>query len=83
MQTTKLLTVIVLAAMLGAPLAGCATRGKVKLSAARMCAAAGGTYVNKTCNPGATNQKTAKQMCEAHGGWYMADLDQCEVEGEP
>ena len=83
MRRFRTLWVIALAVLLVAPLGGCATKGKARLSAQKMCAAAGGTYANRTCNPGATNQKTAKQMCDAHGGWYQADLDICEVEGEP
>jgi hypothetical protein len=47
-----------------------------------MCEAAGGAYVGTTCNPGGTNPRTAKQMCDAHGGTYRADLDACQV-GSP
>lgn len=81
MVKLRTVSVIMCAGLLVLPLAGCAK--KVKLSMTKMCQGAGGTYVNGTCNPGQTNQKTAKQMCDAHGGWYMPSLDQCEVEGEP
>jgi hypothetical protein len=82
-ESLKLVSVVMVAGLLAMPVAGCATKGKARLTAKRMCEAAGGTYANKTCNPGAANQRTAKQMCDAHGGWYQADLDMCEVEGEP
>ena len=46
-----------------------------------MCEAAGGTYTANTCNSGTPNAKTAAQMCRAHGGVYISDLDMCEIAG--
>jgi predicted dehydrogenase len=45
--------------------------------------AAGGTYSGNTCDPGKPgNQKTAKQMCDAHNGVYDSVLDMCEMQGD-
>jgi hypothetical protein len=43
-----------------------------------MCAAAGGTYSNGSCQPGG-DIRTAQQMCAAHGGTYFEGGDYCEV----
>ena len=68
-------------ALLALPLAACSS--KVRLKSSTMCQAAGGTYSGGTCNPGAVNARSALQMCQAHGGMYIADLDACEMEGAP
>jgi hypothetical protein len=60
------------------PLAACSNC--VKLSSARMCTAAGGTYTAGTCNSGAA-QKTGAEMCQGHGGVYDPVLDMCEMAG--
>ena len=78
MAVGKAFATVMLAGLVALPLAGCAS--KVRLSAKKMCEATGGTYSDKTCNPGSPNPRTAAQMCQAHGGWYQADLDVCEVE---
>jgi hypothetical protein len=62
------------------PLAACSS--SVKLSSAKMCTAAGGIYSAGACNAGTPNQKTAKQMCDAHGGVYDSVLDMCEMPGD-
>lgn len=61
------------------PLAACSN--SVRLSSAKMCTAAGGSYVANLCNPGAPNQKTGSEMCQAHGGMYDPALDLCEIPG--
>ncbi len=78
MRIGKTLATVTLATLVALLLAGCA--GKVRLSSQKMCEATGGTYSNKMCNPGTSNPRSAAQMCQAHGGWYQADLDTCEIE---
>jgi hypothetical protein len=79
MGSRRMLMTTAMVALLALPLAACSS--KVRLSSAKMCTAAGGTYSANTCNPGTVNAKTATQMCDAHGGMYIADLDACEMEG--
>jgi hypothetical protein len=67
-------------ALLALPLAACSS--SMRLKSSRMCAATGGTYSGNTCNPGTPNAKSATQMCMAHGGVYIVDLDMCEIEGD-
>ena len=52
--------------------------GPTRLSSSAICAAAGGTYSDGTCEP-ADGTRTAQQMCEAHNGTYFAGGDYCEV----
>jgi hypothetical protein len=75
--STAILTAMV--AFMAVPLAACSS--SVKLDSAKMCTAAGGTYSAGVCNPGTSNQRTAKQMCDAHGGVYNIALDMCEIQG--
>jgi len=78
-RKTLVMTAVTL--VLALPLAACSS--SVRLSSRKMCEASGGTYSGNTCNPPAAgNQKTAMQMCQAHGGVYIKDLDMCEVVGE-
>ena len=78
MRSTK--TLIALVALLALPLAACSSTARIRSS--RLCTAAGGTYSNGTCNPGTPNMKTAKQMCDAHGGVFDSVLDMCEMQGD-
>ena len=80
MGSRKMLMTTAMVALLALPLASCTS--SMRLKSARMCAAAGGTYSGNTCNPGTPNAKTATQMCQAHGGTYIAALDMCEMEGD-
>ena len=80
MGSRKMLMTTAMVALLALPLAACS--GKAKLSSAKMCTAAGGTYSGNTCNPGTPNAKSAMQMCQAHGGTYITALDMCEMEGD-
>ena len=80
MGSRKMLLSIATVALLALPLAACSPT--VKLKSEKMCAASGGTYSGNTCNPGQTNQKTAKQMCDAHGGVYDPIVDICEMPGD-
>ena len=73
-------TLIAIVALLALPLAACSNTAKVRSS--RLCTAAGGTYSGNTCNPGTPNMKTAKQMCDAHGGVFDSVLDYCEMPGD-
>ena len=76
---SKALTGVMLAAAIAMSLAGCATKGK--LGAAKMCAAAGGTYSAQTqsCNVPASAGRKASDMCTAHGGYYDQTAQTCEV----
>ena len=62
--------------LLAIPLSSCAS--SVTLSSARMCSAAGGTYIANVCSQG-TRRTTAVQMCQAHGGVYDPVADMCEI----
>lgn len=79
MDSRKMLMTTAMVALLALPLASCSST--MRLKSERMCTAAGGTYSGNTCNPGTPNARSATQMCQAHGGVYMADLDICEIEG--
>jgi hypothetical protein len=62
------------------PLAGCASaRGKI--TSARLCAHAGGTYSaqSHTCNAPAQNNRGAAAQCQDGGGYYDPVADVCEV----
>ena len=52
--------------------------GPARFSSSAICAAAGGTYSDGTCEP-ADGTRTAQQMCAAHNGTYFAGGDYCEV----
>src|SRR6266508_211347 len=80
MGSRKMLMTTALVALLALPLAACS--GTIKKSSGSLCTAAGGTYSGNTCNPGTPNQKTATQMCQAHGGVYDSVLDMCEMPGD-
>ena len=59
---------------------GCASRGKVRLSASTMCKAHGGTYDTRTKSCTYTVvTKSAKETCEAHDGFYDPAADVCEI----
>ena len=75
----KVMLAMTLAVALVVPLAGCASKGK--LSAARMCAGAGGKYNQQTdtCDAPAQNARKASEMCQAHGGYYDPNARTCEV----
>jgi hypothetical protein len=71
---------IALAVVLMMPLAGCASsRGRI--SSARLCAHAGGTYSAQAhmCNAPAQNSRSAAEQCQAGGGYYDQVADVCEV----
>jgi exo-beta-1,3-glucanase (GH17 family) len=52
--------------------------GPTRLSSSAICAKAGGTYSDGTCEA-ADDTRTAQQVCEAHNGTYFAGGDYCEV----
>jgi exo-beta-1,3-glucanase (GH17 family) len=54
--------------------------GPRRLSSSAICASAGGTYSDGTCEP-ADDTRTAQQMCAAHNGTYFAGGDYCEFDG--
>lgn len=76
----KVMAGIALAVALVMPLAGCAS-SKGKLSAAKLCAHAGGKYSaqSHTCDAPAQSSRTAAAMCQAGGGYYDPNSDTCEV----
>ena len=78
-MTSKMMVGAVLAVALVMPLAGCSSKGK--LSAAKICAAAGGKYSmqTQTCDTPAHTGKKAADMCQAHGGYYDTAAQVCEV----
>ena len=80
MGSRKMLMTTAMVALLALPLAACSST--IKKSSSSLCTAAGGTYSGNTCNPGAPNQKTAAQMCQAHGGVYESVLDLCDMPGD-
>ena len=80
MGSRKMLVTTAMVALLALPLAACSSTAKIRTS--RLCTAAGGTYSGNTCNPGTPNQKSAKQICDAHGGVYDSVLDMCEMPGD-
>ena len=80
MGSRKMLMKMAMVALLVLPLAACS--GSMRLKSKTICEGAGGTYSGNTCNPGTANAKSAMQMCQAHGGVYIADLDMCENPGD-
>jgi len=64
------------------PLAGCG--GKTRISMQKMCAGAGGTWVQstETCNPAPGSGKAAKDWCASVGGIYLPGTGVREMEGE-
>ena len=80
MGSRKMVLTTAMVALMALPLAACSST--MRLNSAKICTAAGGTYAGNTCNPGTPNSKTATQMCQAHGGTYISDLDMCEMEGD-
>ena len=80
MGSRKMLMTTAMVALLALPLAACSSTARIRTS--RLCTAAGGTYSGNTCNPGTPNQKSAKQICDAHGGVYDSVLDMCEMPGD-
>jgi hypothetical protein len=52
--------------------------GPTRLSSSAMCAAAGGTYSDGTCDA-AGDTRTAEQFCAARNGTYFEGGDYCEV----
>jgi hypothetical protein len=72
---------MMLALAFAMPLAGCASGGKAKLSAAKMCAASGGTYTASTqsCNVPASPARKGNEMCTGHGGYWDTASQTCEV----
>ena len=79
MGSRKMLMTMAMVTLLALPLAACSQT--MRLKSETICKAAGGTYSGNTCNPGTPNARTAAQMCQAHGGVYIADLDMCENPG--
>ena len=75
----KVMVTMMLAVTLMIPLAGCASKGK--LSAAKLCASAGGTYSAQAheCNQPANAHRKASEMCMANGGYYDPNADTCEM----
>jgi hypothetical protein len=76
----KVMAGIALAVVLVMPLAGCASsRGKI--SSARLCAHAGGTYSAQShlCNAPPQSDRSASAQCQAGGGYYDPVADVCEV----
>ena len=80
MGSRKMIMTTAMVALLALPLAACSS--SMRLKSARMCQAAGGTYSGNTCNQGTPNQKSAMQICQAHGGVYDSVLDMCEMPGD-
>ena len=78
MMTGRAASTMAVVAALAVSLTGCA--GKLKLSGARMCEGAGGTYnkQTKTCSY-QTSTRSAQQNCQAHGGYYDPAADVCEM----
>ena len=75
----RVMVAMTLAVALMIPLAGCA--GKARLSAAKICASAGGKYSmqTQTCDAPAQTGRKASEMCAAHGGTYDPNAQVCEV----
>jgi hypothetical protein len=75
----RVMVAMALAVVFVVPLAGCS--GKARLSAAKICASAGGKYSmqTQTCDAPAQSSRKASDMCQAHGGTYDANAQVCEV----
>jgi hypothetical protein len=78
-MNTKVMVGAALAIALVMPLAGCASKGKI--SAAKLCAGAGGKYSSQTqtCDAPAHTGRKASEMCQMHGGYYDPNAQVCEV----
>ena len=83
MRTIQKLWVIALVALAVAPMTGCASTGKVRLSSQKVCESTGGTYSasSKTCNAGTASERKEQQICQSNGGVYDPDADACQYEG--
>jgi len=75
MQRSHLVLGIMLATSLVAT--GCA--GKVRVASSKSCQAHGGAYnaTTKSCTYAAST-RSAKQVCDAGGGYYEPVVDICE-----
>jgi len=77
MQNVRLLGGLALAAMLAAPLTGCASGGSVRLDMVKMCQAHGGSWsqAQETCATsraeGNQAAKPGKDICAYQGGTYL------------
>jgi hypothetical protein len=78
-MNSKLMVAMTLAVALMAPLAGCASKGKI--SVAKLCKGAGGTYNMQAheCNQPAASHRKAADLCQDHGGYYDSASDACEL----
>ncbi len=78
-MNSNVIVAMTLAMALTIPLVGCA--GKARLSAAKICASAGGKYSaqTQTCDAPAQSGRKASEMCQAHGGYYDPTAQVCEV----
>ena len=74
-MTAGLLGRMALVSMLVLPLAACSSTKR--MSSKALCEGAGGKYAGKTCSPGTS--KSAAEMCQAHGGVYLAGEDYCDI----
>jgi len=75
----KMMVGAALAIALVLPLVGCSSTGK--LSAAKICAAAGGKYSmqTQTCDTPQHSGKKASELCQSQGGYYDPNAQTCEV----
>ena len=84
MNSRMALRMITLAGLAALSTAACSSTtssaGPTRLSSSAICAAAGGTYSDGTCEP-ADGTRTAQQMCAAHKGTYFVGGDYCEFDG--
>ena len=78
MRSATVLRMGALAGVLMLSTAACSST--TRLSSSNICKAAGGTYANGRCQPGA-DARSGQQMCAAHGGTYFEGGDYCEVGG--
>jgi hypothetical protein len=78
MRSATVLWMGALAGVLMLSTAACSST--TRLSSSNICKAAGGTYANGRCQPGA-DARSGQQMCAAHGGTYFEGGDYCEVGG--
>ena len=78
-MNSKVMVGAALAIALVMPLAGCASKGKI--SAAKLCAGAGGKYSaqTQTCDAPAQTGRKASEACQMHGGYYDPNAQVCEV----
>lgn len=75
----KMMVGAALAIALVLPLVGCSSKGK--LSAAKICASAGGKYSmqTQTCDTPQHSGKKAAELCQQSGGYYDTAAQVCEV----